>query len=105
MGYWLGNSHDKMDSWHWIGVAVSLSQSLGLHRDPGCSKIPPCQRALWRRIWWCCFYRDRCIALGMGRAFRINPDDCDVKELRRDDLVCDGSTSDLTDVGAAVVRR
>ncbi|KAJ9614202.1 hypothetical protein H2200_002338 [Cladophialophora chaetospira] len=105
LGYWLGNSHDKMDSWHWIGVAISLSQSLGLHRDAGCSRIPPAQRALWRRIWWCCFYRDRIITLGMGRAFRINVDDCDVKELTLADLVHNGSSANLKDSSATILRR
>ncbi|ETI19562.1 hypothetical protein G647_09396 [Cladophialophora carrionii CBS 160.54] len=106
LGYWLGNSHDRMDSWHWVGVATSLSQSLGLHRDAGCSRIPPSHRSLWRRIWWCCFYRDRCIALGMGRAYRINTADCDVKDLTLEDLVCSGMPSpDLKDTSAAIVRR
>jgi hypothetical protein len=96
-----------MDSWHWVGVAISLSQSLGLHRDAGCSRIPPSQRSLWRRIWWCCFYRDRCIALGMGRAYRINTQDCDVKDLTLEDLTCSGAggSSYLQDTSAAVVRR
>ncbi|EXJ54102.1 hypothetical protein A1O7_09439 [Cladophialophora yegresii CBS 114405] len=106
LGYWLGNSHDRMDSWHWIGVAISLSQSLGLHRDAGCSRIPPSQRSLWRRIWWCCFYRDRCIALGMGRAYRIHTADCDVKDLTLEDLVCTGMPlPGLKDTSAAMVRR
>ncbi|OAG45470.1 hypothetical protein AYO21_00104 [Fonsecaea monophora] len=114
LGYWLGQAHDRTDSWHWVGVAISLSQSVGLHRDPGFSDVPPSQRSLWRRIWWCCFYRDRCIALGMGRAFRINAEDCDVKELTLEDLVHtakDSSTSsssanlNLNEESAAIVVK
>ncbi|KIW94791.1 uncharacterized protein Z519_04768 [Cladophialophora bantiana CBS 173.52] len=109
LGYWLGQAHDRTDSWHWVGVAISLSQSVGLHRDPGFSDVPPSQRSLWRRIWWCCFYRDRCIALGMGRAFRINAEDCDVKELTLEDLVYTAGTSssnwNLNQESAAVVAR
>lgn len=105
MGYWLGNAHDRMDSWHWVGIAISLSQSVGLHRDVGCSRIPASQRALWRRIWWCCFYRDRSISLGMGRACRIDLKDCDVQDVSLEDLVCNVSLSDLTAEGASVVTR
>lgn len=107
MGYWLGKSHDRTDSWHWIGVAISLSQSVGLHRDPGCSNVPPSLRSLWRRIWWCCFYRDRCIALGMGRALRINAEDCDVKKLTIEDLVSPGfsSSSSLSTRSQAIVEK
>lgn len=105
MGYWLGNAHDRMDSWHWVGIAISLSQSVGFHRDVGCARIPASQRALWRRIWWCCFYRDRSISLGMGRACRIDLKDCDVQYLSLDDLVCNDSLSDLTAESAAVVQR
>ncbi|OAP55050.1 hypothetical protein AYL99_10750 [Fonsecaea erecta] len=112
LGYWLGQAHDRTDSWHWVGVAISLSQSVGLHRDPGSSDVPPLQRSLWRRIWWCCYYRDRCIALGMGRAFRINAKDCDVKELTLEDLVhtaadspTSSSHSNLNEESAAIVAK
>jgi len=105
MGYWYGNTHDRADSWHWIGIAISLSQSFGFHRDPGRSNVPLSQRRLWRRIWWCCFYRDRYIALGMGRPTRINPEDCDVAELVVDDLVPLVSLSDLSAGAAATVEK
>lgn len=105
MGYWLGHAHDRTDSWHWVGVAISLSQSVGLHRDPGSSNVPSSQRRLWRRIWWCCFYRDRCIALGMGRTHRINADHCDVKELSINDLVSGHISCTLTPESVAIVDQ
>ncbi len=41
----------------------------------------------------------------MGRAFRINVEDCDVKDLTLMDLVCNASPANLKDSSAVIVRR
>ncbi|KAJ9501903.1 hypothetical protein H2202_002865 [Exophiala xenobiotica] len=106
MGYWYGNTHDRADSWHWIGIATSLSQTLGFHRDPGRSSIPLSQRRLWRRIWPCCFFRDRYVALGMGRPTRITAEDCDVPEVVVDDLFADHlSFLDVSASASATIQK
>ena len=105
MGYWFGNTHDRADSWHWIGVATSLSQSLGFHRDPGQSGVSLYQRRLWRRVWWYCFYRDRWIAWGMGRPMRIALEDCDVPELTKNDLYSQPHVSGLSSRAIETVER
>jgi hypothetical protein len=106
MGYWYGNTHDRADSWHWIGIATSLSQALGFHRDPRRSNIPLSQRRLWRRIWACCFFRDRYVALGMGRPTRISAEDCDVPEVVVDDLMTDQSSLlDVSPTAAATIQK
>lgn len=33
MSFWWEGSNDQKDSWHWLGIAVSLAQSLGMHRS------------------------------------------------------------------------
>lgn len=33
ISFWWGGSNDEKDSWHWLGVCVSLAQSLGMHRS------------------------------------------------------------------------
>jgi hypothetical protein len=33
MGFWCGSPIDQKDTWHWLGIAVSLAQSTGLHRS------------------------------------------------------------------------
>lgn len=33
MSFWWDGPDDQQDSWHWLGVATSLAQSLGLHRS------------------------------------------------------------------------
>ena len=105
MGYWYGNTDDRADSWHWIGIAVSLSQTIGLHRNPARSNVPESQRRLWKRLWWCCFYRDRFIALGMGRPMRIHLSDCDLEILTADDLIEPTLPFGLSESRRALVER
>jgi hypothetical protein len=81
MTYWYETPDDQKDTWHWMGVAISLAQTIGLHRDPANTGIPLGRQRLARRIWWSCFMRDRLIALGMRRPTRIKDEDFDVPML------------------------
>lgn len=71
MTYWYEHPRDVKDTWHWMGITVSLAQVLGLHRDPEGLKISPAAKRLRRRLWWACFIRDRLMALGIRRPARI----------------------------------
>ncbi|KAF2484401.1 fungal-specific transcription factor domain-containing protein [Neohortaea acidophila] len=87
MTYWYETPDDQKDSYHWMGIAVSLSHTIGLHRDPeNSTSIEPARRKLWRRIWWCTYMRDRLIALGMRRPTKIKSNDFDVPMLTLDDF-------------------
>ncbi|CAG8296202.1 unnamed protein product [Penicillium nalgiovense] len=81
MGFWHSKRDGHAQPWYWIGVAISLCQILGLHRDPDSAKInsafPDRRRPIWRRLWWSCFFRDRWLSLTLGRPLRITLDDCD----------------------------
>ncbi|PWW72512.1 hypothetical protein C7212DRAFT_302062 [Tuber magnatum] len=89
MTYWYETPDDQKDTWHWMGVAISLSHTIGLHRDPENSNMDPDRKKLWKRIWWSCFMRDRLVALGMRRPTRIKSEDCDVPMLTLDDFSID----------------
>ncbi|KAF3391515.1 hypothetical protein F1880_007907 [Penicillium rolfsii] len=82
MGFWHSEIDEHAQPWYWMGCAISHCQILGLHRDPGLSAYNPHitdrQRSFWRRLWWCCFFRDRWLGLTLGRPLRINRDDSDV---------------------------
>lgn len=86
MTYWYETPDDQKDTWHWMGVAISLAHTIGLHRDPGKSNMDPRKKRLWKRIWWSCFMRDRLIALGMRRPTRVKDEDYDVPMLTEDDF-------------------
>jgi hypothetical protein len=82
---------NKTESWHWMGIAISLSQTVGLHHDPDRwgynQRLTDDQRRLWRRIWWSCSFRDRWLSFGMGRPPRISMKACDVPMPSAEDVV------------------
>ncbi|KAJ5168039.1 uncharacterized protein N7482_003633 [Penicillium canariense] len=93
MGFWHSKGDSHAQPWYWIGVAISLCQMLGLHRDPDAAKVnsafPDRRRPIWRRLWWSCFFRDRWLSLTLGRPLRINLDDCDQPMPTAADLLSD----------------
>ena len=82
MGFWYADTEDRTGPWHWNGVAISLCQTIGLHRnpDPSYSGQPKIlsviNRRLWQQLWWSCFYREAWFSAGMGRPMRINLAEC-----------------------------
>jgi Fungal specific transcription factor domain len=86
MTYWYETPDDQKDTWHWMGVAISLAHTIGLHRNPETSNMEPHRKKLWKRIWWATFMRDRLIALGMRRPTRVKDEDYDVPMLTEDDF-------------------
>ena len=86
MTYWYETPDDQKDTWHWMGVAISLAHTIGLHRNPEKSNMEPNRKKLWKRIWWSCFMRDRLVALGMRRPTRVKDEDYDVPMLEEEDF-------------------
>lgn len=90
MTYWYETPDDQKDTWHWMGVAVSLAHTIGLHRNPDNSNMEPRRKKLWKRIWWSCVMRDRLVALGMRRPMRIRDnEDTEVPMLTLEDFEID----------------
>ncbi|OJJ32923.1 hypothetical protein ASPWEDRAFT_42951 [Aspergillus wentii DTO 134E9] len=93
----LGFFHSETDMhtlpWLWTGHAISLCQTMGLHRCSASAlsnySIPDHQKKLWRRLWWTCFFRDRWLSLTMGRPLRINLNDCDTMMVSAEDMLFD----------------
>lgn len=104
LGVWHSEEGGHLEPWYWTGIAVSLCQMLGLHRDPDASKfnsmITDRQRHLWRRLWWTCFSRDRWLSLTLGRPLRINLDDSDTPLPSPGDLLSDIDTAQEPIVGS-----
>ncbi|EFR05160.1 cutinase transcription factor 1 beta [Nannizzia gypsea CBS 118893] len=86
MTHWYEMPDDQKDTWHWMGVGLSLAHTIGLHRDPASSNMDAKRQKLWKRIWWSTYTRDRLIALGMRRPTRIKDEDCDMPLLTIDDF-------------------
>ncbi|KAJ5065618.1 fungal-specific transcription factor domain-containing protein [Bipolaris maydis] len=71
MTYWYDSPDDEKDTWYWMGITLSLTQVLGLHRDPETSNLSPQEKRSQQRIWWSCYIRDRALALSIRRPARI----------------------------------
>lgn len=93
MGFWYSDAQDHTGAWYWIGIAISLCQSLGLHRDSQVLRLgqrqPEELQSLKRKIWWTCVIRDRWVSLAKGRPMRIHQEDCDVPLPTAEDIVSD----------------
>ncbi|KAK5194791.1 hypothetical protein LTR92_004920 [Exophiala xenobiotica] len=85
MTYWYESPNCPKDIWHWLGIAISAARSVGINCNPGESVVTR-TRCLWKRIWWCCFMRDRLIAAGMRRPMRIKDEECQLSALEIDDF-------------------
>ncbi|PCD23202.1 hypothetical protein AU210_014725 [Fusarium oxysporum f. sp. radicis-cucumerinum] len=86
--WWLGPS-DQKDSWYWHGCAVTLAQSLGMHRSLAQRGMSPRLTSIWKRVWWSIYVRDRHSAAALGRPCRIRDEDCDIEPLNESDLHVD----------------
>lgn len=95
LGFWHSEMNNHAQPWYWTGIAINLGQIMGLHRDPDAARfntsITDSRRALWRRLWWSCFFRDRWLSLTLGRPLRINLLDCDIPMPSVSDVLCDMS--------------
>ncbi|KAJ9605303.1 hypothetical protein H2200_009960 [Cladophialophora chaetospira] len=93
MGFWYTDPQDHTGAWYWIGIAISLCQNLGLHRDPRSNIRGPGPSESYvrhaRRVWWTCFVRDRWVSLAKGRPMRIHHEDCDVPMPVASDILLD----------------
>ncbi|KAM0263713.1 hypothetical protein ACHAQJ_001027 [Trichoderma viride] len=83
LGFYYTDPQDHTGAWYWVGIAISLSQNIGLHRSSrlssrGQQQASPARESLMRRIWWACVVRDRWVSLARGRPMRIHNEDCDV---------------------------
>ncbi|CAK7234096.1 hypothetical protein SCUCBS95973_008819 [Sporothrix curviconia] len=94
-GFWWEGPEDQKDSWHWLSAAVSLAQTLGMHRSTALSGMPPRRRLMLKRIWWSIYIRDRHAAAALGRPCRIQDEDCDVEMLDEEDFRIDMTDSPL----------
>ena len=84
--YWYETPDDQKDTWHWMGVAVSLAHTIGLHRSTEEARMTPHEKSLWKRMWWSCYTRDRIVALGMRRPTRLMEHDVPMLKIKDFDI-------------------
>ncbi|KAG8820684.1 hypothetical protein FRC17_010075 [Serendipita sp. 399] len=65
-------------AWLLVGQAVRTAQDLGLHRSPKPLKLSQVDKETRRKVWWCVYGLDRCLALQLGRPLGVDDSDVDV---------------------------
>ncbi|KAK5058737.1 hypothetical protein LTR84_011001 [Exophiala bonariae] len=86
MSFWWNGLEDHKDTWHWLGISISLALTLGMHRSTRHSDMRPKDRSMWKRIWWSLFVEDKHAATALGRPVHIRQADCDVERLELADF-------------------
>lgn len=87
MTYWREDPSGRKETHHWLAIAVSQAQKIGLHRNPDDTvALEPWQKKLRKRIWWSAYIRDCQIALGTRRSTIIKEVDSDVPVLQLQDF-------------------
>ncbi|KIW22187.1 uncharacterized protein PV07_12098 [Cladophialophora immunda] len=90
LSFWNETPGDSKGGWHFLGIAISLALTIGLHRKQTFSN-PSLEKHLLKRIWWSCYMRDRMLALGMSRPLRIKDSDFNTPLLALDDFELENS--------------
>jgi hypothetical protein len=86
MSWWWSGPDSQKDTWHWMSIATSLAQSLGMHRSTINSGMDSTVSSAWRRIWWSIRVRDALVSGSIGRPQHISDSDCDVELLLPTDV-------------------
>lgn len=97
MSLYLQSSANLNDSWNAIGLAVRVSQSLGLHlRRNYASTWTVLARETRKRAWWACYVLDSASSIMLGRP-QVIPDDSfasvDLPACADDEVISDSSTA------------
>ncbi|KAJ5648706.1 fungal-specific transcription factor domain-containing protein [Penicillium lividum] len=86
MTYWYDCPSDGKDSWYWTGIAFSLAQVVGIHRETELCRTTVKKKRLRRRLWWSCIIQDRLLAMGIRRPSRIRDKGYNVPQLTLNDF-------------------
>ena len=88
MTYWDEPPGDLKDTWYWMNIAASYCYRIEMHRQSSCdvADMTILEQRLRRRVWWCCYMRDRIIALGMRQPPVIEEESFDVPMLVESDF-------------------
>ncbi|KIW40593.1 uncharacterized protein PV06_07776 [Exophiala oligosperma] len=86
MTCWYDNPEDIKGRWHWIRIALSYAYEIGLDRSSEVTRSVPKQQKAKKRLWWCCYMRDRMISLNERRPTNIRDHEADIPILTSEDF-------------------
>ena len=88
MTYWYDKPGDIKGRSHWMRIALSFANDLGLGKCSELTGMSPHQQKLRRKVWWCCLMRDRLISLSELLPSSIVTDEADFPALSAHDFKC-----------------
>jgi hypothetical protein len=86
MSAWWSSPTDQKDTWHWLGAAIGLAVTMGMHRATTDSILSQHDQRLWRRIWWALYTEDKHASAALGRPVHTRLQQCDVEPLSEADF-------------------
>ncbi|KAK5024897.1 hypothetical protein LTS07_008275 [Exophiala sideris] len=86
LSFWGSKLESYWNPSTWVGFAVTLAASLGIHRTASLARMDASGRSLLRRLWWTVVVRDASCATLLGRPFRIRMSHCDSDMLTLEDF-------------------
>lgn len=86
LSLWGGGHNHYWNYASWIGLGVTIAESLGIHRSMANVDLDPEYKSFLKILWWTLFVRDTCGSGFSGRQSRINIDLADVEVLVPNDF-------------------
>jgi len=86
LSFWGGRPDSYWNFYSWLSTAVTIAETLGIHRSFGRANIEVRDRSLLKRLWWTLVLRDSTCSAFIGRPFRIDMTQCDTELLVPEDF-------------------
>ncbi|OQV04623.1 Fungal specific transcription factor domain-containing protein [Cladophialophora immunda] len=86
MTYWYDKPDDPKGRVYWMIIALSFAYEVGLDRDSELVGLDAKQQRSRRRLWWCCYVRDKLISFSERRPSGIRDDKDHLAILTADDF-------------------
>ncbi|QGA15740.1 hypothetical protein EYB26_003400 [Talaromyces marneffei] len=86
LSFWRSTPGHEKDTRYWLGAAISLAQTGGLHMLSKLSLLKPKEKSVRKRIFWSLYIRDQQVAAAYGLPPRIRDEDCDIPMLDETDF-------------------
>ncbi len=95
LAFWYIDLDDRDGTTHWLGIAMSLSFTIGIHRKDNYEMVVPrpfsrTSSRIWKCLWWSIFYRETWSACGFGRPMRLDSQDFDLPLPTTEEVLGDG---------------
>ena len=93
--FWWESPNENKDAWHWVGAALSVSRTMGLHQPCAEETLSFEVSRFRKRLWWTLLTRDTISSFGLSRAPRIRDEDHFVDMLEMEDFDFHDTASDF----------